>query len=122
MGVLPNFERKRECFHPLIIARWGGMLVWKIIAGLCLKPYYGLKEANYTVILQLENTLYVHLNTKRLSFCDCNYTSLHWFCAENRINVELMMCTVAEGGDILRSIVICYFICCRFLVILLYLH
>jgi hypothetical protein len=39
-----------------------------------------------------------------------------------KINVELMMCTVAEGGDILRSIVICYFICCRFLVILMHLH
>jgi hypothetical protein len=66
MGVLPNFERKRECFHPLIIARWHASV--KILAGLCLKPYYGLKEANYTVILQLENTFYVHLNTKRLSF------------------------------------------------------
>jgi hypothetical protein len=33
-----------------------------------------------------------------------------------------MMCTVAEGVDILRSIVICYIICYRFLVILLYLY
>ncbi len=79
MGVLPNLERKRECFHPLIIARWGGMLVWKIIAGLCLKPYYGLKQANYTVILQLENTFYVHLNTKRLSFVTAIKRSLHGF-------------------------------------------
>jgi hypothetical protein len=104
MGVLPNFER----IASILWLSLGGMLVWKIIAGLCLKPYYGLKEANYTVILQLENTFYVHLNTKKLSFVTAITRSLHWFCAEDRINVELMMCTVAEGGDIMRSIVMLF--------------